>query len=295
MRRRPSIVAVVVTIGIVPLGSACESTADRAAQRRAAQAAEAARLAELAAAAEALKVVRVQGIETTVLAVLNAPDAGLAAVVVGMKSSDPKRSVVWAPIDVKLKDASGAVIAENNIDGALPSLVHVPSLPASGEAFYVNDQLAPDPPEAVPASADVVLGGEMVPLDPPPEPLETSSVRLVEDPDLGANFTGTVVNSTPVRQEQLIVQAIVRKAGEVVAAGTAVVEGLDPGQSAEFTGFFVGDPSGGELEVIVPPSNWPGADGAPAPAAEGNPDDAGTGVLTDDGAAAPDDAGAETP
>ena len=47
-------------------------------------------------------------------------------------------------------------------------------------------------------------------------------------PDLGANFTGTVVNSTDARQEQLIVQAIVRKAGEVVAAGTAVVEGLDP-------------------------------------------------------------------
>ena len=76
---------------------------------------------------------------------LNAPDAGLAAVVVGMKSSDPKRSVVWAPIDVKLLDADGTVIAENNIDGALPSLVHVPSLPASGEAFYVNDQLAPGP------------------------------------------------------------------------------------------------------------------------------------------------------
>jgi hypothetical protein len=173
--------------------------------------------------------------------------------------------------------------------------VHVPSLPANGEAFYVNDQLAPDPPEAVPASADVVLGGEMVPLDPPPEPLETRNTQLVEDPDLGANFTGTVVNSTDVRQEQLIVQAIVRKAGEVVAAGTAVVEGLDPGQSAEFTGFFVGDPSGGELEVIVPPSNWPDAEGAPAPAAEGNPNDAGTDVVTDEEGAAPDAAEATAP
>ena len=68
----------------------------------------------------------------------------------------------------------------------------------------------------------------------------------------------------------------------MVAAGTAIVEGLDPGQSAEFTGFFVGDPAGGELEVVVPPSNWPGAEGAPAPAAEGNPNDAGTEVVTDE-------------
>jgi hypothetical protein len=180
-----------------------------------------------------------------------------------MRNTDPKRSVVWAPIDVTLKDAKGAVIAKNNVEGANPTLVRVPSLPAGGQAFYVNDQLVPDPPEAAPVSADVVLGGEMRPLTPPPAPLETRNAQLVADPDLGASFTGEVVNSTTVRQEQLIVQAIVRKAGKVVAAGTAIVVGLDPGLSAEFTGFFVGDPTGGELDVIVPPSNWPEAEGAP--------------------------------
>jgi hypothetical protein len=262
MRRRRRASAALL-LALVPVLAACESTADRAAQRREARAAEAAKLAKAAAAIE---VVKVQGIETRVLAVINAPDAGLAAVVVGMRSSDPKRSVVWAPIDVKLKDAKGAVIAQNNVEGANPTLVRVPSLPAGGEAFYVNDQLVPDPPEALPASADVVLGGQMRPLDPPPAPLETRNVQLVADPDLGANFTGQVVNSTTVRQEQLIVQAIVRRAGKVVAAGTAIVVGLDPGQTADFTGFFVGDPTGGELEVIVPPSNWPHAEGAPASA-----------------------------
>ena len=147
---------------------------------------------------------------------LNAPDLGVAAVVVGMRNDDPKRSVVWAPIDVRLQDASGAVIAENNVDGANPTLVRVPSLPAMGQAFYVNDQLVPDPPEAEPAEAEVVLGGDMRPLDPPPAALETRNVELVADPDLGASFEGQVVNTSPVRQEQLIVQAIVRRGTEIV-------------------------------------------------------------------------------
>ncbi len=106
------------------------------------------------------------------------------------------------------------------------------------------------------------------------------------------HFSGR--SSTDGGGRALIVQAT-SQGRRVVAAGTAVVEGLDPGQSAEFTGFFVGDPAGGELEVIVPPSNWVGAEGAPAPAAEGNPNDAGTDVVTDEEGAAPDDAEATAP
>ena len=79
------------------------------------------------------------------------------------------------------------------------------------------------------------------------------------------------MNTSPVRQEQLIVQAIVRQGGEIVAAGTAIVERLEPGATADFTGFFVGDPTGGELEVVVPPSNWPNTDGATPPEGEAAP------------------------
>ena len=45
----------------------------------------------------------------------------------------------------------------------------------------------------------------------------------------------------------------------------------------------------------MPPSNWPDAEGAPAPAAEGNPNDAGTDVVTDEEGAAPDAAEATAP
>ena len=47
--------------------------------------------------------------------------------------------------------------------------------------------------------------------------------------------------------------------------------------------------------MIVPPSNWPGTEGAPAPAAEGNPNDAGTEVVTDEDVVAPDEAEATAP
>ena len=49
---------------------------------------------------------------------------------------------MWAPIDVRLLDASGDVVAETNVEGADPALVHVPFVPAGGTSFYVNDLIA---------------------------------------------------------------------------------------------------------------------------------------------------------
>ena len=41
-------------------------------------------------------------------------------------------------------------MAETNIEGADPALVHVPFVPAGGTSFYVNDLLTPTAPRRAP-------------------------------------------------------------------------------------------------------------------------------------------------
>ncbi|MBJ7334238.1 MAG: hypothetical protein JHD05_06430, partial [Thermoleophilia bacterium] len=67
------------------------------------------------------------------------------------------------------------------------------------------------------------------------------------------------------RQEQVIVQAILRDGTSITSAGLAIVQGLDPGATAEVQGFFLGTGKG-TLEVFAPSANGP--DGAGAPSAE---------------------------
>jgi hypothetical protein len=151
-------------------------------------------------------------------------------------------------------------VAQTNVEGADPALVHVPFVPAGGRSFYVNDLLSPSSP---PVSAVVTLGGKPVTI-PTPAPVLEATAEYVQDPDYGPLFNGTVKNGTGVTQEQVIVQVIANRGGEVVAAGTSIVKGLAPGASQSFQGLFVGDPRGAKLTVSAPVSNIAGLPGAPA-------------------------------
>jgi hypothetical protein len=55
-----------------------------------------------------------------------------------------------------------------------------------------------------------------------------------------------------VPQPQVIVQAIARKNGKLVAAGTAILDALAPHQSQSFSGYWIGNPKGAKLTVIAP-------------------------------------------
>ena len=182
-----------------------------------------------------------------------------AAVIVELDSKDKTQGLLWAPIDVKLLDAGGNIVAETNTEGADPAIVHVPFVPAGGQSFYVNDLLSPS---ATPVSATVTLGGKPVALPAGADFLKATA-KYVTDPDFGAGFDGTITNTATVRQEQLIVQVIARRGADIVAAGTSIVKGLEPGASQEFQGLFIGDPRGAKLTVSAPVSNLPGLAGAP--------------------------------
>jgi hypothetical protein len=242
--------AAAAAVAVAVLTAGCESTFDKAARREREQAA--------AVAAPKLSIKATDAVAPKVAKILVGEDE-TAVVIVELDSRDKTQGLLWAPIDVKLLDAGGNVVAETNTEGADPAIVHVPFVPPGGKSFYVNDLLSPT---ATPVSATVTLGGKPIAIPPGPDQLKTTAKSFV-DPDYGPSFEGTVTNDTSVRQEQVIVQAIARKGADIVAAGTSIVKGLEPGASQEFQGLFIGDPRGAVLTVSAPVSNLPGMAGAP--------------------------------
>ena len=247
----------VVLLACGALVTGCQSTFDQAEQARK----EAGPITEVNAA----KMSQVAGVTAEALAIIPSADGTTAAVVIKVSAEAAGSSLLWAPIEVKLFDAAGTEVGTNNIPGALPILIHLASVQGGKSAYYVNDQILLS---GTPATAEIVVGGELLPIDAP-DNLATTEPVLVPDPDFGDSWTTTVTNNTDVRQEQLVVQAIVRDGDTIVGAGTANIDGLDPGESVDVTGYFIGS-SKGKLEVVTPASNAKDGSGAPAPTTAGS-------------------------
>ena len=248
MRRVLPALLLVLALAVL---SGCESTFDKAEQLRAEQGT----IAEVVA----VDVQQTEGVTAETLAIIPSEDGLMAAVVIEVSSTGP--GLLWAPIEVTLLDAGGAEVGTNNVAGADPTLIHLPSLVEGGTALYVNDQIAIT---GTPVEAQVTVAGVPVTAQLLPG-LKVENAIVTEDPSFGTTWTASVVNNTDVRQEQVIVQAILRDGTTITSAGLAIVQGLDPGATAEVQGFFLGTGKG-ELEVFAPSAN--GTDGAGAPSAE---------------------------
>lgn len=229
----------------------CESTFDKAAKLRAEQGT----IADVVA----VDINQTEGITAETLAIIPSADGLMAAVVIEISSTGP--GLLWAPIEVKLLDSAGAEVGTNNVPGADTNLIHLPSLAQGEKTLYVNDQIAIT---GTPAEAKVTVAGEPVTAQLLPGLAVTKQV-VTEDPSFGTTWTATVTNDTEVRQQQVIVQAILRDGKTITSAGIAIVAGLDPGASADVQGFFIGT-NKGTLEVFAPAAN--AADGSGAPSAE---------------------------
>ena len=253
MRRLLAVLLLALTAAIATAG--CESTFDKAAKLRAEQGT----IAEV----EAVDIAQTEGITAETLAIIPSADGLMAAGVVQITSTGP--GLLWAPIEVKLLDASGAEVGTNNVLGADPTLIHLPSLAQGEQALYVNDQISIS---GTPVEAKVTVAG--TPVTAPLLPgLTITNPIVTEDPSFGTTWTATVTNDTEVRQEQVIVQAVLRDGKTITSAGIAIVPGLDPGASADVQGFFIGS-NKGELEVFAPAGNAADGTGAPAPEQAGD-------------------------
>jgi hypothetical protein len=189
--------------------------------------------------------------DVKVLATAVLHDANGTAAVVSLRndSSAPLRDV---PIAITLHSPSGGTLYQNNAPGLSTPLVSAPLL-APGQQFdWVDDQV----------QASGTLGALSVRVGESPTAggtraggipsLTVQGVHLSEETAGGSSAEGTVVNHSAVTQQELVIFAVGRRGGKIVAAGRAVVPNLPAHSSAPFQAFFIGDPKGASLQLSAP-------------------------------------------
>ncbi len=188
-------------------------------------------------------------IEVVDTTVLHSSERAAAVVALKNDSAHAQREV---PIAITVKDAHGKTLFQNNEPGLERALVSVPSIPAHGTVVWVDDQL---PASGSPASVSARVGQARAVAGQLPE-LTASGTKLSEDPASGTIAEGTIANRSKVAQSGLVLFALARRAGKIVAAGRAVVPELAPGGSAPFQASLVGDAHGAGVQVSAPPASF---------------------------------------
>ncbi len=243
MRARAVAAALPAMGGLLAL-SACESSQHKSDRLRA-QGATAAELTSVKAGAPNADV-KVAG--TTILR-----SAGGTAVVVELKSTGTVDQVA-VPIQIRAKDAKGADVYKNDLDGLQTSLQQLALLRRGKTAYWVNDQVtAPSKPARVVVQVGRPKGKPAARLPR----IRLSGVRMDADDVSGAFLRGIVRNESTLPQVNMPIYAVARKGGKVVAAGRALIERLDPEPQKKptvFRIFFIGDPKGGTLSLEAEPT-----------------------------------------
>jgi hypothetical protein len=174
-----------------------------------------------------------------------------AAVVVALRNTS-SHTLVDAPIEITVRDAGGRVLFQNNQPGEDPSLTQVALLEPGKGSVWVDDQVQTT---GIPVSASALVGEARRALTSVP-PMTVSATHQTGEPGAEAGAAGTVTNPTKVTQVQLVVDAVARKGGRVVAAGRAVLPEVPVGASVPFQLYFVGDPRGAQIETSAPATTF---------------------------------------
>jgi len=220
--------------------TACESTQDKAKALHAQAIANAPKPLTIP---KPTKDVKVTG--TTLL-----HDQNGDAIVVDLQNTSNK-TLVNVPILVDESDAKGKSVYRNDTPGLDAALNHVPLI-KPGETFtWVNDQVQPT---TTPKKAKVTIGP---PEDPAPKSLpalDVSTPRL-SNSNIGEQVTGTVTNKSQIDQQKLVLFAVARSGGKVVAAGRGLIKALKvKAKPAPYKIFFIGNPSGADVSIAAPPT-----------------------------------------
>lgn len=241
MRRAARSLAVAPLVALAVAG--CESSQSKSARLEK----EGAGKAELGTVSAGAANADVRVGTTTVLAT----DAGTAAVV-ELRNTGAKAQVA-IPVLIDVQDAKGTSLFKNDVEGLQPALQQMAYLAAGQDAYWVNDQVVA---AQKPAKVAVDVGRPKAPASAPAPRIELDDVELDRD-STGVYATGIVRNTSPVTQRNLPIFAVALKGGEVVAAGRAIIEKLDPEpqrKPTRFRVFFIGDPRGADLRLTVAPT-----------------------------------------
>lgn len=242
MSPRTALPLAVALAGVALVLTGCESTQDKSAKI-------AAELGPIQKE-KGLKVTKeskdVKVVSTTLLS-----DQNGSAVVVRLRNESGE-DLVGVPIAIDVLDAKGKSVYTNGIPGIERALAAVPFIPAGGETEWVHDQvLAAGKPAKV--EVKVGAGGERFSGSQPR--ISVSEPKLEGDPYSGLLAGGDVEYKSGEDLERLLLYAVARKGNEVVAAGRGAIEPLKPKPKPfPYNIYFIGDPSGADVEIDQFPS-----------------------------------------
>lgn len=185
-------------------------------------------------------------------------DANGAAAVVVLRNRGG-RALADVPIALAVKDARGTVLWRNDAPGLEPGLTHAALLAPGETVTWVNDQIilaGGGRPAELGAKAGA---GEPAPPTATRLAIEVEGARLEGDPASGVTAVARAVNRSDVVQRDLVIAAVARRGGKLVAAGRAIVPVLKANGRETFQVFFVGDPRGAQLSFDAQPSTLGGA------------------------------------
>lgn len=239
--RSPLPVAIALA-GVALVVAGCESTQEKSAKIG----------AELGPVKEekGLKITkRSKDVEVVSTDLLTDPNG--SAVVVRLRNRS-NRDLVGVPIAIDVLDAKGRSVYTNGIPGIEPALAAVPFVPAGGEVEWVHDQILA---AGKPAKVKVRVGAGGEPFEGEQPRIAVSEPKLEGDPYSGLLAGGDVAYESGEDLDRLLLYAVATKGDEVVAAGRGAIEPLKPKPKPfPYNIYFIGDPTGAEIEIARFPS-----------------------------------------
>lgn len=224
----------------------CETTAEKSARlERAAKQHESEVQRRAALAQRALTITRQSTkVEVAATAIVRGSEGSAAVLTLRNSSATTLRDV---PIAIVVRDAHGTPIYRNSVAGQAAALVSATLVPAHSEVTWIDDQI---PASGAPAKVDAEVG-EGEPAGGTIPRLSIAGEHRFEDPSSGLGVEGSVVNHSAASQQEVVVYAVARRAGRIVAAGRAVLPQVPAGTGTRFQLFFLGDPNGAQLKLSV--------------------------------------------
>jgi len=235
--------AVVVGLaGISLVVAGCESTQDKSAK----VAAELGPVRQEEGLQISKRSTDVKVVSTTLLT-----DQAGSAVVVGLRNSSAQ-GLVGVPIAIDVLDAKGKSVYRNDIPGIEPALAAVPYIPAGGETEWVHDQILAS---GKPAKVEVKVGEGGQPFSGELPSVSVSVPKIEGDPFSGVLAGGTVSDESGEDLDRLLLYAVARKHGKIVAAGRGAIEPFkSKPKPFPYNIYFIGDPRGADIEITPFPS-----------------------------------------
>jgi hypothetical protein len=176
------------------------------------------------------------------------PRDNSTAVIVRVTNPNSRRAVADAPIAIDLVDRAGTVVGTSTDAGTDPLLVHVPYIDPGESVLFVSDTTAASakPAEARVKATAIFSAVRRV-------RLVVHALQLRTDAFGFSTAAGTIVSLAAPETRNVLIQAVVRRGGHIVAAGTTVARVPPRGRSRTFEIILIGDAKGGELRVWAPP------------------------------------------